>query len=99
MKKIFSSQNVSLVNFYKEILEINGIASIVKNYYLTSGIGDLPPNEVVPELWILDDQQYKQAKALLSAEKGPPWQCLCGEKIEGQFEQCWKCGHLRPASS
>lgn len=95
MKKIKSSQNITLINFYKEILEANNIATVIKNYYLTGGVGDLPANEVVPELWVIDDDQYDAAKALLKSEKGSAWQCKCGEKIEGQFEQCWNCGGLR----
>lgn len=95
MKKIFTSQNIALVNFYKEILEKNGIDAIVKNYYLTSGVGDLPPNECIPELWIMNDDKYDEAKVLLTTEKGTAWKCTCGEKIDGQFAQCWKCGKVR----
>src|SRR5687768_4904637 len=30
----------------------------------------------------------------------PAWQCpRCGEKLEGQFVQCWKCGTNRPAGA
>lgn len=96
MKKILSSPNITVVNFYKELLASNAIETVIKNYYLSAGIGDLPANEVVPELWVINDDQYEQAKALLKSEKGPAWQCECGEKIEGQFEQCWKCGKTRP---
>jgi predicted RNA-binding Zn-ribbon protein involved in translation (DUF1610 family) len=36
------------------------------------------------------------------ADVGRPratWTCPnCGEKVEEQFTQCWKCGHNRPAS-
>ena len=29
----------------------------------------------------------------------PAWTCLqCGEKLEGQFTQCWKCGTNRPGA-
>lgn len=97
MKKIFSSQDVTLVGFYKTLLEDNGIETMVKNYYLTGAAGDIPPNECIPELWILDDEKYDEAKALLTTDKNPPWQCECGEKISGQFAQCWQCGRLRTA--
>ena len=27
-----------------------------------------------------------------------PWVCArCGERLEGQFAQCWNCGADRPA--
>lgn len=95
MKKIFTTQDITLLNFYKSILEDNGIPVIIKNYYLMSGSGDIPPNECVPELWILDDKRVDDAKRLLTVEKEEPWQCQCGEKISGQFMQCWKCGRLK----
>lgn len=95
MKKIFMSSDITLVSLYKTMLEDNGIAAVIKNYYLTSGIGDLPANECVPELWVLDDEKIEEAKALLTTEKNNSWQCDCGEKIEGQFLECWKCGKLK----
>lgn len=95
MKKMVASNNVALIGFYKTLLEDNGIETIIKNYYLTSGTGDLPPQDVVPELWIIDDEKLSAAKALLRVEKGEPWVSQCGEKIDGQFGQCWKCGDLR----
>ncbi len=96
MKKIFASQNITLIGFYKALLEDNGIAAIVKNYYLTSGVGDLPPNECVPELWIIEDDKWEEAKELLKTDNSTSWQCACGEKMSGQFAQCWKCGRVRP---
>ena len=95
MKKIFASNDISMVGLYKSILEANGIVCIVKNYFLTSGIGDLPANECVPELWIMEDNKLEEAKALLTTEKNTAWKCACGEDIAGQFAQCWKCGKLR----
>jgi len=95
MKKIFSSQDVALVGFYKNLLENNNIETIIKNYYLTGGIGDLPANECVPELWVLDDDKAEAATALLQVEKHSSWQCSCGEKLGGQFAECWKCGKMR----
>lgn len=95
MKKIFSSQDVTLVSFYQALLEDNGIAAMVKNYYLTGGIGDLPANACVPELWILDDTQEQAATELIKVPHGAPWQCECGERMGAQFSQCWKCGRVR----
>jgi len=95
MKKILASQNITILNFYKQLLEDNGIQCNIKNYFLTAGVGDLPANAVVPELWVLNDDQAAEAKALLASSKGTDWRCECGEKIEGQFEQCWKCGKSR----
>ncbi|VVC75632.1 hypothetical protein AQUSIP_09220 [Aquicella siphonis] len=95
MEKIFSSQDITLVSFYQAMLEDNGIASIIKNYYLSGGVGDLPANACVPELWVLDDNQAQAARELLRGKTGAPWQCDCGEQMAAQFSQCWKCGRVR----
>lgn len=95
MKKIFSSQDVTLVSLHQSILETNGIRTFLKNYYLTGGIGDIPANAVLPELWIYDDEQYDLANSLLTKPIESPWTCRCGERIAGQFAQCWKCGTVR----
>jgi predicted Fe-S protein YdhL (DUF1289 family) len=26
------------------------------------------------------------------------WLCVCGEQVEGGFEQCWQCGEMMPAA-
>ena len=95
MKKILSSQDIALIGLYKNLLEDNGIPTIIKNYYLTSGTGDIPPNECIPELWILEDDKLESALQLLTVEKSSSWKCECGENISGQFHQCWKCGKMR----
>ena len=36
-------------------------------------------------------------QALAGKNVGPSWRCVtCGEVIEGQFSQCWRCGSERP---
>ena len=100
MKKIFSSTNLGIVANVKNLLENQGIITVMKNYYLLGAMGEVPPGECWPELWILDDNQYEDALALIkenqsaSSEPSPPWLCnSCGELLEGQFTQCWKCGN------
>lgn len=98
MKKILSSADITLLCFYKNLLDDSDIPAFIKNYYLLSGAGDIPPNECVPELWILNDDNLQKAKSLLITPLDSAWQCLCGEKISGQFAQCWKCGKIRSVS-
>jgi DNA-directed RNA polymerase subunit RPC12/RpoP len=38
-------------------------------------------------------RQLLEASMAKSETLDKPWQCQgCGEKIEAQFTQCWKCG-------
>jgi hypothetical protein len=102
MKKVFSSSNPGIVSHFKNILETYSITCVLKNYYLTGAMGEIPPGECWPELWVLDDHHYAEAKALIDSAQAAPtsntsWHCAqCGEQIEEQFLQCWKCGNTRP---
>jgi hypothetical protein len=103
MKKVYSSDNFMLVGHLRQMLENHHIACIAKNEFLIGGAGELPPTECWPELWVAEDHQYEKAKALVDAfvaateASAPAWHCpACGEWLEGQFTQCWKCGEGRP---
>jgi len=45
LKRIFSSWNLTVVHHYRNVLEAEGIRAVVKNQYLSSAMGDLPPAE------------------------------------------------------
>ena len=102
MKRIYSSHNLAVVHHLRNLLETEGIKAVVKNQFLSSAMGDLPPAECMPELWLLSDADADRAerflKEALSAKTGPAWICpSCKETSEGQFTQCWRCGAYRPA--
>lgn len=81
------------------MLQSAGIAAVVRNEYLSSAMGELPPAECQPQLWVLDDADAARAEALLTHSEagGPEWRCECGERLGAQFSQCWRCGALRAA--
>ena len=97
MKRVYSSYNLAAVHHARNLLDAAGIRAVVKNQYLSSAMGDLPPAECQPELWVLNDADAPRAEQLLfSAESpGEPWTCACGETLGGQFTQCWNCGAFR----
>ena len=99
MKRVFSSHNLVLAHHSRNLLEAEGIRAVVKNQYLSSAMGDLPPAECQAELWVLADADLWRAERLLFATEpvGPAWQCSCGETLGGQFTQCWRCGAYRLA--
>ncbi len=104
MKKIFSSQNSMIIHHMKNLLEVEGISSFIKNENLTVALGELPPTECWVELWILDERKEAEAREIIRKESIAeeqaiqwPWTCpFCGEKIEGQFTDCWQCGETNP---
>jgi len=102
LKRIYSSHNLAVVHHLRNLLETEGIPAVVKNEFLSSAMGDLPPAECMPELWVLRETDANRAerflKEALSVKPGPAWICpSCKEPCEGQFTQCWRCGADRPA--
>jgi len=97
VKRVFSSYNLAAVHHARNVLDAAGIRAVVKNQYLASAMGDLPPAECQPELWVLNDADAGRAERLLFATEpaGEAWSCRCGESLDGQFTQCWSCGSYR----
>ena len=97
MKLVYSSYNLAAVHHARNVLDAAGIRAVVKNQYLASAMGELPPAECQPQLWVLDDADATRAERLLVAGEpsGPSWRCECGETLGGQFTQCWSCGAYR----
>ena len=97
MKRVFSSHDPMLVGYLRAVLEEHGIGCIVKNEYLLGGVGELPPTECWPELWVVEDGDETRAGALIhdaqpGGATGESWQCSgCGEWIEPEFGACWRC--------
>ena len=103
MKKLYTTQNPLMISHLKNILESGGVECVVKNLYLSSAAGELPPIECWPELWVIDDASYAEAREVLDRALAPlrsvsePWKCRkCGSEVEGQFSECWNCGSSRP---
>lgn len=97
MKRVFGSYNQQLVHHAKNLLEAAGIRVLVRNQYLSSAMGELPPAECQAELWVLEDADSEKANQILRADPpaGPDWSCACGETLGAQFTQCWRCGARR----
>jgi hypothetical protein len=98
MKKVTTADSLIMINHYKNILVSEGIPAFLRNQHLGSIIGEMPFQEVWPELWVENDLDYDRAKQLINAatiiEESPttPWRCSnCGEENEGQFAACWAC--------
>jgi len=101
--KVYSSPNLAMVTHLKNILATHEIASHVRGEFRGAAVGEIPPIECWPELWILEESQAEEAKKIIkkalesSSENTETWKCSnCKEEIESQFTACWKCGSNRP---
>src|SRR5262245_47283994 len=99
MKLVYSAESVVQVAHMRNLLECAGIRCAVRNYHLTSAIGEIPFAECWPQLWAVEEYDTARAEKLLSAEvagvhtQGSAWTCpTCREAIEAQFTACWRCG-------
>ena len=101
MKKIYTSSEEFRIGQIVSILEQSGIEYVVRNQYLSGAIGELPPTECWPEIWIAYDEDFDLAMKIVSESTEEPkdtgpWKCQCGEENEGTFGSCWKCGSDKP---
>ena len=105
MIKVFEDFDIMLVGHYQSVLQSNGIDTFMKNQFGTSGAGELPFVEVVPQLWVLNENDAGRAKELIeelhddeSGESMQAWDCPeCGTPQEPAFTHCWKCSSPRPS--
>jgi hypothetical protein len=102
MKLLASADNLMIATLWQRMLEAADIRCDVRNHYLGAAMGELPPDQVAPQVWIRDDRDEDRARALLDELRRPKslptWNCFrCGEVVEGQFFQCWNCEASRPA--
>lgn len=100
MKRVYSAQDGLFVEYLQQLLEEQGIPTVLRNQFLSGGVGELPPNECWPELWVTNDADASAARQLIDdaiRDLDTPrenWTCPnCGERIEGQFTACWNCGY------
>lgn len=105
MKKVYAAPDSLSAGHVLNLLRQAGIEGRLRNLYLGGGIGDLPINECWPEVWVDDEQELRALTVLAElktrqANPGPDWVCPhCGERNEGQFSECWRCGTERPEAS
>jgi hypothetical protein len=103
VKRVYGSLNRLLVHHARNLLEAEGIAATVLNENLGGAMGELPFLECEVELWVLDEALAGRAAEILRygplapLEKNAGWRCACGELLEPQFTQCWRCECVRPA--
>jgi hypothetical protein len=94
LKRVFSSYNQTAVYHARNLLETEGIKTLVKNAILSSAMGELPPAECQAELWVVNDVDAARAQQVLTRTiSGADWKCeSCGEVSGPQFTHCWRCG-------
>ncbi len=99
MLRLTRAPNIAIAALWVDALRHAGIDASMQRYYLGAVAGQLPPDQCLPEVWLMHDEQEAIARELLRDLEHVPqrrWTCACGELVEGGFEQCWSCGGLMP---
>ena len=104
MRQVFIAESPSEAYVVRNLLESEGIGAFLQGY--APGHAALG---TFPTVWVVEDSQVEQALATIAIyeqrgerekRKGEAWPCPhCGEKIEPQFMECWKCGTSRSIDS
>lgn len=98
MVRVYSSPLLTIVENVKNVLEANGIPSNITNQYLSTAVGEIPPIESWPQLWVAEEDADRASEIIKAqtSDKGGSWVCPgCSEEIEPQFTECWNCGMTR----
>jgi hypothetical protein len=97
MRKVHTAESIIEIAHLRNVLESSGIACEVRNDRLGSVLGEIPFLECWPQLWVRRPGDVLRARGLIDEALRPApdaaaWQCpACGERIEAQFAQCWRC--------
>ncbi len=96
----FKAPNLAIANMWASELERAGIRCSIQRQFLSGVSGEIPTDQCLPEVWILNPADEARAQAVFDALSQIPqrrWRCVCGELVEGGFEQCWNCSAMMPA--
>ncbi len=105
MHKIFTADNFVQLDQLRALLLENGIDCMHKGESsIGSGAagGEVPPIAIKNELHVFEESDVEPAKALIidfltAHNDRSDWICpKCGEKIEKEFSDCWKCSVDEP---
>jgi hypothetical protein len=103
MKRVLQAPNLALATLWADQLAGAGVAASVQRAFASGIVGELPPDQCLPEVWVSDDAQLEPARALLAQWQTLPhrvWACRsCQEIVEGPFESCWNCGADMPPAA
>ncbi|WP_348672061.1 DUF2007 domain-containing protein [uncultured Abyssibacter sp.] len=101
MKCVYEASDPVNAEIVKDYLASWGMDVFIQGVFGWGGRGDLPAN-AYPQVCVARDADAGRARDLIRMwERGedprPPWTCVdCGERMDGQFSDCWRCGAEKP---
>ena len=96
MKLIYTHENRIMALNIRNVLINHGFDVALNNEFASSASGGLAPFDTWPEVWLLKDVDYDNAKKIIDSisydTKQVTWVCKkCQEENDESFDYCWKC--------
>jgi hypothetical protein len=63
VKRLVQAPNLALATLWADMLSQQGFESTVQRAYVSSIAGEIPPDQALPEIWLLDDSPPRAACA------------------------------------
>ena len=103
MIRVWRAYDLVEATHLRNVLNAAGMVAFLRNEHLMRVAGEVPFDQTWPEVWIADEAQAAEARALIHEIRrpryAPGWACTkCNEWLEGQFSACWNCGTERAAA-
>ena len=106
MIEVYRAAHPAQAHLLRGLLGAEGIEAVVVGEYGFNVRGEAPmTEETLPRVCVVNVEDAGRARAIaVGFDRGTPaeapdavsWTCSqCGELIEGQFGECWKCGASR----
>lgn len=105
MTEIYRAADPAQAHLLRGLLEAEGIEAVVVGEFGFNVRGEAPmTTETLPRVCVVNPEDAARARALVvsfdrrdPAAAAPAWTCPgCGEHLEAQFGECWKCGSGQP---
>lgn len=85
-----------IIQQYYDALTTQGIPCVVRNQFINGAMGELPAQDLEPELWLINADDLVFAERVLSSLKednsAEAWVCdTCRESQDAEFNLCWNC--------
>ena len=93
MRRVYTAATLPEAHLIRQLLESAGINARVFNENAQGAIGELPVTAAWPDVWIVQDCQFRAARVLIQyneSSSGSELLCnSCGEISPGRFKMCW----------
>ena len=100
MRRVYTAATLPEAHLILQQLESVGIKARVFNENAQGAIGELPVTDTWPDVWIVQNYQFRAARAVIECYESSSENELlcnsCGEISPGRFEVCWQCNAVLP---